>query len=322
MNDVIDFSGAYRDCALCPRRCHVDRTAGQLGFCGADDAPRVARAALHFWEEPPISGDSGSGTVFFAHCQLQCAYCQNARISRRFIDESRNPWARWRVGADDLAEMFLGLEGEGANNINLVSATQYLPTVVEAVGLARRRGLQIPIVFNTGGYERAETVRALAGIVDIYLVDIKHADPLFAARYAQAPDYPQVARAAVAEMVTQTGAPVYRELPTGEEVMASGTIVRHLLLPGRIDEAEDIVRHLGTEYGDRIVVSLMSQYVPLVDADEYPELAERVDPIDYDNLVDFSCMFDFDECFMQDPDSSQGSFIPDFSGEGVIHRGR
>lgn len=314
------FEDAYRDCTLCPRRCHADRTAGRLGFCGADDAPRVARAALHFWEEPPISGESGSGTVFFAHCQLQCAYCQNARISRARIASRGNPWADLRLSADDLAEIFLDLERQGANNINLVSATQYLPTVAEAIATSRERGMRVPIVMNTGGYESVETIRSLSGLVDIYLVDIKHADPVSSARYAQAPDYPQAAWAALDAMVAQTGAPVYLEKSGGEEVMASGTIVRHLLLPGRIDEAEEVVRRLGTEYGDRIVVSLMSQYVPLVDGGAFPELAVPVDPVDYENLVDFSCMYDFNECFMQDPESSQESYIPDFSGEGVIRR--
>lgn len=315
LNGLYDI---YRDCTLCPRSCHADRTNGQVGYCGASDEVKVARAALHYWEEPPISGDNGSGTVFFAHCQLQCVYCQNAKISRAKIDPIENPWISKSVDAAQLARMFLNLEAEGANNINLVSATQYLPTVINAIVLARKEGLRVPIVYNTGGYEKVETLRLLSGFVDVYLTDVKHWDPASGARYAKAANYPKVALSALSEMVSQTGAPKYISYSTGEEIMESGTIVRHLLLPGALDEAERILDYLGTEYGDRIVVSLMSQYVPMVDAKKYPEIAMRIDPVDYDNLVDYSCNFDFDECFMQESDSAETEYIPDFGGEGLI----
>ena len=307
----------YADCTLCPRACHVNRLAGQVGYCGAGAGTLVARAARHYWEEPPISADNGSGTVFFAHCQMQCVYCQNAAISRRSIDLAANPWARRPLSAADLAEVFASLADEGAVNINLVSATQYTPTVVEALRIARDRGLAVPIVYNTGGYESVETLRLYAGLVDVYLTDLKHLDRAAAARYANAPDYPEVAMRALDEMVAQTGAPVYEELETGEEILASGTIVRHLLLPGALDDAERVVRYLGTEYGDRVAVSLMSQYVPLVDPARYPEIACRIDPVDYENLVDYACMFDFDECFIQEQESADEAYIPPFDGEGV-----
>lgn len=309
----------YEDCTLCPRECHANRRAGQLGFCGASDKVRVARAALHFWEEPPISGDNGSGTVFFAHCQLQCVYCQNARISRSRIDAAANPWASVEVDAGMLARIFMDLESQGANNVNLVSATQYLPTVADAIVQARDMGLAIPVVYNTGGYESVATLRAISGLVDVYLADFKHWSSSAAARYAHASDYPEVARRAIAEMVAQTGAPDYMEMPTGEVVLERGTIVRHLLLPGQLDDAESIVRYLGSEYGSEVVVSLMSQFVPMADPDAYPEIACKVDMVDYDNLVDLACAFDFDECFIQEEESAEAKYIPSFDGQGVLN---
>lgn len=308
----------YEDCTLCPRRCHANRHAGQLGLCGASDKVRVARAALHYWEEPPISGESGSGTVFFAHCQLQCVYCQNAQISRSTIDASSFPWATYEVTTAHLAQIFLDLQAKGANNINLVTATQYLPSVVDAIHQAREGGLTVPIVYNTGGYETLKTIRLLSGVVDIYLTDLKHRSKDLAEKYSHASNYPEVAIKALDEMVSQVGAPVYYENQKGETLLASGVVVRHLLLPGLLDEAEDVVRYLGTEYGDRIVVSLMNQYVPLVDEKAYPEIACHVDQSDYDNLVEFSRAFDFAECFIQEKGSDTEDFIPSFTGEGVL----
>ena len=304
----------YRDCTLCPRECHADRTRGQLGYCGASDQVRIARAALHYWEEPPISGDNGSGTVFFAHCPLQCAYCQNEQISRRDIDPVANPWVRRSFDAGELADIFLALEARGANNINLVTAVHYTPTVIAALRIARDRGLAVPIVYNTGGYEKVGTLRLYRGLVDVYLADYKHIEPAFANRYSRAPDYPQVVERALAEMVGQTGSPWYEELPTGEEVMVCGTIVRHLMLPGGIDESERIVQYLGSEYGDRVAVSLMSQYVPMPSA-VLPELCRRLDPVEYGNLVDHAMNYDFDECFIQEPGAADACFIPPFDGE-------
>ena len=309
-----DLAGLYRDCTLCPRECHADRTRGQLGYCGASDQVRIARAALHYWEEPPISGDNGSGTVFFAHCPLQCAYCQNEQISRRAIDPSGNPWVRRSYSASDLADIFLALEAQGANNINLVTAVHYTPTIVAALRIARGRGLAVPIVYNTGGYEKVETLRLYRDLVDVYLADFKHIEPALANRYSHAPDYPQIVERALAEMVGQTGSPWYEELPTGEEVMVCGTIVRHLMLPGGIDESERIVEYLGCEYGDRVAVSLMSQYIPMPSA-VLPELGRRLDPVEYGNLVDHAMNFDFDECFIQDMGAADACYIPPFDGE-------
>lgn len=310
----------YEDCTLCPRQCHVNRCAGQLGFCGASDKVRVARAALHFWEEPPISADNGSGTVFFAHCQLQCVYCQNSQISRAKIDKTQN-WTNVDVNAEMLSNIFLDLESQGANNINLVSSTQYLPTVADGICRARTKGLAVPIVFNSGGYESVSTLRTISGLIDVYLVDFKHWSADTASRYAHAPNYPEVARLAIAEMVLQTGAPDYMEMKTGEEILSRGTIVRHLLLPGQLDDAESIVRYLGTEYGDKVVLSLMSQYIPLADVANYPEIACKIDMCDYDNLVDFACAFDFDECFIQEEESADTQYIPSFDSLGVLGEG-
>lgn len=279
----------------------------------------VARAELHFWEEPLISGEAGSGTVFFAHCPLGCVYCQNRAISQ---DEAGRV-----VSVERLAEMMLRLQGRGALNINCVTPTHYAPSIREAVRLARERGLALPLVWNTSGYETVEAVRANAGFVDVYLTDLKYADPELGARYSRVPDYPQRALAALDAMVEQTGRAVFDE-HRGQERMVRGVIVRHLLLPGHLDDSKRVVDLLHDRYGGRIRLSLMNQYTPvLVTAAEagdaeavrilerYPNLGRAVSEEEYEELLDHADALGVEDYFWQQGGTCSESFIPEFSAE-------
>ena len=307
-------------CMLCPRQCQIKREEGKRGFCGESDLVRLSRAALHMWEEPCISGINGSGAVFFSGCTLRCVYCQNYHIANSEIGKI--------VSVERLSEIFLELQEQGANNINLVTPGQYVPHIIRAVEQARRQGLAVPIVYNTGSYENVDTIKALEGIVDIYLPDFKYMDPFLAAKYSHAPDYPQTAKAAIAEMVRQQPRPVFAwEEKRGEDVpeeacekavMKRGVIVRQLLLPGCLKDARNIVRYLYETYQNKIYVSLMSQYTPLEHVRDYPELAHRVSRRTYDRYVDAAIALGITQAFIQEPGVAKESFIPDFSNaEGV-----
>lgn len=293
-------------CRLCPRECGADRLSGQAGACGAvGDQIRVARAALHFWEEPCLSGSDGSGAVFFSFCPLKCVYCQNRAISRG--DAGKN------ISIERLAEIFLELQAQKAHNINLVTPTHYVPQIVLALREAKRQGLPIPVVCNCGGYEKPETLRLLDGLVDIYLPDFKYLSPETAGRYSGAPDYPERAKEALAEMVRQVGEPVFDI----HGIMQKGVIVRHLLLPGRLREAKDVIRYLYETYGDRIYLSLMSQFTPLENVAGWPELNRTVTEEEYNDLVDYALNLGVENGFIQEGGAADESFIPQFDCEGV-----
>ena len=311
----------YRDCTLCPRECHADRQNGAKGVCAVDATLRVARAALHFWEEPCISGTNGSGAVFFSGCAMHCAFCQNEQIARGE--------AGIAISGERLAEIFLELQEQKANNINLVTPGQYMPHIIEAVEAARRQGLTIPIVYNTSAYENVEQLKRLEGIVDIYLPDFKYIDPQTAQKYSHAPDYPEVAKAAIAEMVRQQPQPrfmwenpIRKDIPTEAEegaIMRCGVIVRQLLLPGKVREAEKIVSYLYEHYGNQIYLSMMSQYTPLPHAKRFPELARKVSHREYEDYINEAIRIGIEQAFIQEGDVAQESFIPDFlDGEGVL----
>ena len=293
-------------CRLCPRNCGVDRSR-QTGFCKAGNKVKLARAALHFWEEPCISGEEGSGTVFFSGCPLQCVFCQNHQISAECYGKE--------VSIKRLAEIFLELQNQGANNINLVTGGHFVPQIIAALDQARKKGLNLPIVYNTSGYEKVETLRRLNGYVDVYLPDFKYLDPEHAKKYSGAEDYPEVAKAALEEMVRQTGNPVFNDVG----IMTKGVIVRHLLLPGCLRDARRIVKYLYETYGDQIYMSLMNQYTPLdtLNREKYPELAKKVTKKAYDVLVDYAIDLGVEQAFIQEGETAKESFIPDFSYEGV-----
>ena len=298
-------------CTLCPRACGADRAAGQAGYCGADGRLLVARAALHHWEEPCLSGRPddarGSGTVFFTHCALRCCYCQNYPISQQGAGKA--------ITAARLAEIFLRLQRDGARNLNLVTATQYLPFVVEALDAARAAGLTLPVVYNTGGYETVDTVRALAGYVDVWLTDFKYASPALAAQLSAAPDYPAVAEAALRQMLAQTGAPVY----DGEGFLRRGVIVRHLALPGQWQDSRAVLRTLARlrdEAGVPFVPSLMSQFTPFYKAAEHG-LGRRITTYEYRRVVDEAIRLGLTEGYMQEKSSAREEYTPPFDLEGV-----
>ncbi len=294
-------------CELCPRRCGADRAAGQQGRCHAPAGLLLARAALHLWEEPCLAGDSGAGTVFFVGCPLGCVYCQNAAIAR---GEGGIP-----VTPERLADIFLELEAKGAKTVDLVTPTHYAHLLATAIDLARRAGLTLPIVYNCGGYERVETLRTLRGYIDVYMPDLKYADATLAARYSAAPDYPEVARAAIDEMVRQCPHPVIGD----DGIMQSGVLVRHLMLPGAYRNSHDVLKYLATTYGDRIFISLMNQYTPPAGIGErFPELAEPVRERDYRRLVAYATRLGVTQAYVQEDGTVSESFIPAFDGEGVL----
>ncbi len=295
---------------LCPRGCGANRAAGERGACGAGAELAVARAALHFWEEPPISGNAGSGTVFFSHCPLRCIYCQNHEIAVGRAGRA--------ITADRLAEIFLELQSAGALNVNLVTPTHYLPQIKHAIDAARSVGLSLPIVYNTSGYETPGAIRSLAGYVDVYLTDFKYWSDDPARAYSHASDYREAACSALDEVVSQIGGLAYGEI-AGEDgpVLSRGVVVRHMMLPGLLDDSKAIVAHLAERYGDSIALSLMNQYTPLRAFPEHPALNERVPAEDYEALLDFADGLGIEDYFWQEGDAVGESFIPAFDGSGV-----
>lgn len=294
-------------CELCPRECGADRQAGAFGFCGVPSEVYLARAALHFWEEPCISGTRGSGTVFFSGCVLRCVYCQNYEVAHARAGQA--------VSISRLAEIFLELQAQGAHNINLVTPTHYVPQIRAAALEAREKGLAIPFVFNCGGYEKTDTLQMLEGIVDIYLTDFKYMDPEAARRYSGAGDYPEKARTALAEMVRQCPSAEFDD----EGIMQKGVIVRHLLLPGMVKNGKAVLDYLYGTYGDQIWVSLMNQYTPFPRVKErYPEIGRKVTKREYRSLVDHALDLGFVNAFIQEGGTAEESFIPAFDGEGVV----
>ena len=300
-----DWMKPFENCTLCPRKCGANRNSGKAGACHVDAQMRVARAALHFWEEPCIAGEEGSGAVFFAGCTLGCVFCQNTEISRGQAGES--------VSVEQLAEIFLKLQEQGANNINLVTAGHYVPAVTESLRRAKDMGLMVPVVYNSSGYELPETLRLLEGLVDIYLPDLKYMDGQLAGKYSRAQDYPDVAKAALAEMVRQCPVCEFDE----RGMMKKGVIVRHLLLPGHVRDSKAVLKYLHETYQEQIYISIMSQYTPMPQMAKYPELNRRVTKREYSRLLDYAIELGIENGFFQEGDPVGESFIPAFNGEGV-----
>ena len=287
----------YTACSLCARNCLVDRTSGEVGYCRMTADCRIARAALHMWEEPIISGDRGSGTVFFVGCSLGCIYCQNRAISRGECGRV--------VSISELADTYLALESEGAHNINLVTPTHFTPSIIESVKEARERGLSVPVVYNTSSYDSVETIRMLSDTVDIFLPDLKYYRSATAKKYSFSADYPEIARAAIDEMVKSRPEPIIED-----GIMKSGVVVRILLLPGLLAEAKLNLKYLYDTYKDSIYISLMSQYTPM---DGMPRpLDRRVTRAEYRELVDYAVSLGVKNAFTQERESAIESFIPDF----------
>lgn len=292
-------------CSLCPRMCGTDRAAGQKGFCGGGNLVRVARAALHYWEEPCISGESGSGTVFFSGCTMRCVFCQNKEISRSEVGKE--------ITIERLAEIYLELAAKGANNINLVTPMHYAPQITAALDIARKNGLTLPIVWNTGGWERRESIAAVRDYADIWLSDFKYFDSSLGESLSKAPNYFSVAAAALDQMVKQTCEPVFDE----NDMMRRGVIVRHLMLPGHLDDTKNVLHFLYENYGDSIWISIMNQYTPMCSDPRFPELSRTVSDEEYNEAIDFACELGIENAFVQEGGTVGESFIPPFDLSGV-----
>ena len=305
-DDLWEIKALMQDCTLCPRRCHADRWHGQTGFCGQTALLTAARAALHFWEEPCISGSAGSGTVFFSGCNLQCAFCQNHSIA---LGESGQT-----VSLERLCQIFLELQEKGACNINLVTPSHYIPQICFSLRQAKANGLSIPVVYNTSSYEEVSSLRLLEGLVDIYLPDLKYFSGELSGRFSHAADYFEKACAAISEMYRQTGHPVF-DKDTG--LMKRGMIVRHLLLPGQTKDSKKVLRYLHETYGDNIYISIMNQYTPLPHVAHIPELNRKVTDAEYQRVLSFAEKIGISQGYMQEGEAASESFIPDFNGEGL-----
>ena len=295
----------YENCLLCPRKCGINRSTGQTGVCGVSSEIKVARAALHYWEEPCISGKRGSGAVFFSGCSLHCVFCQNREIS----DGKEGKV----ISKERLSDIFMELADKGANNINLVTPGQYIPDIVWAVNDAKSRGMKLPIIYNTSGYENVTELKLLEGIVDVYLPDFKYMDSTLSARYSRAKDYPSVAKQALSEMVRQQPDVVIDDA-TG--LIQKGVIVRQLLLPGHVNDAKAVLKYLYDTYHDHVYISMMSQFTPIALKD-YPEISRTVTKREYERLVNYALEIGITNAFIQEGDVAKDSFIPAFDCEGV-----
>lgn len=306
MNDKFsDYKKILNNCDLCPRNCHVDRTSGQRGYCGQTDKLVVARAALHMWEEPCISGTRGSGTVFFSGCSVGCVYCQNHNIAEGKAGKI--------ITTKRLSEIFIELQNKGAHNINLVTPSHYIPQIIDAVSLSRSNGFSVPVVYNTSGYEKLEAIRMLKGTVDIYLPDLKYMDGAIAQMYSNCKDYFLYASAAIKEMVNQVPEPEF----DSDGIMTKGVIVRHMMLPGYLEDSKNIIKYLYDTFGNKIYMSIMNQYTPLPHVSPYPEINRKITDKEYDELIDYAVESGVENGFIQEGETQSESFIPEFNGEGV-----
>lgn len=314
--DLSDHNDPYRHCSLCPRECGVDRTQGSTGICRSDDTPKVARVSLHMWEEPPISGSSGSGMIFFSGCSLGCIYCQNHLISRSSVGE--------RFDEVRLADAMLSLQDQNAMNVNLVTPTHFAPTIRKAITLAKKEGLRIPIVWNTSGYEKMSCIQSNDGLIDIYLSDVKYAENDLAYRYSSAKGYLDHTLNSIDAMLESVGEPTFDTFGKDRR-MIKGIIVRHMVLPGEINDSKKVLDALFARYGNSILYSIMNQYTPvlktLADANDdeassalkrFSNLGRSVSAEEYEAVLDYADSIGIEDYFWQDGESCKESFIPDF----------
>lgn len=301
------FPYSYDDCTLCPRMCHVDRRV-RTGYCGCTSRPTVARAALHHWEEPCISGTKGSGTVFFGGCTLDCCFCQNYPVSHQGVGKEVTP--------EDLCRVFLRLQARGAHNINLVTATQHLPSVTAALDMARP-SLTIPVVYNCGGYERPPVIESLSPYVDIWLPDLKYFDPALSRRYSGAENYFSCASEAISRMIRQTGPPVV----DSQGLLRSGVVIRHMVLPGARQDSMKLLAWIHEHLpGGWYYLSLLSQYTPFYrvkTTPDYPEINRRITTYEYEKVLDYAIELGLTDGYMQKKSSAREEYTPPFDLEGV-----
>jgi len=287
-------------CNLCPRKCNIDRSK-KVGVCGAKDKLTIARFSLHYWEEPCISGNQGSGTIFFTYCNLKCIFCQNYKISKNHIGQE--------ITVEEFADICLNLQKQKAKNINLVTPTHFVSLIIEGLKLAKEKGLNIPIVYNTSGYETVETIKMLNGFIDIYLPDLKYMDDNLAIRYSHAPNYFKYASNAIEEMVKQVGNPTFDK----DGIMKKGVIVRHLVLPTHQEDSKNILKYLYDTYKDNIYISIMNQYTPIKKFKRYQNLNKKITDEIYQEIIDYALDIGITKAFIQEGEPQSESFIPEFS---------
>lgn len=294
----------YESCCLCPRNCKVNRKL-KLGYCKADDKLRVARIAPHYWEEPCISGEHGSGAIFFSYCSLRCVYCQNHEIVSGKGKE---------ISIEYLAERMIDLQNLKCHNINLVTPTHYVPSIIKAISKAKSLGLCIPVVYNCSGYENIQTLKALSGAIDIYMPDFKYSDDSIAHNYSNANNYSSIAKLAIDEMISQVGPPVYDD----NGMLKKGVIIRVLALPSNENNTKGVLKIIKKNWNGKVIVSLMSQYTPMKHISEiFPELGEKISTEEYEELIGYAKGLRIDNLYTQDGDSAIESFIPNFNLEEV-----
>lgn len=291
----------FKNCNLCPRNCNINREK-EHGYCHANNKLKIARAALHYYEEPCISGTNGSGAIFFTYCNLKCIFCQNYEISTKNIGKE--------ISIEKLSDICLNLQNQGANNINLVTPTHYILLIKEALIKAKNKGLTIPIIYNTSGYEKVSSLKLLEGLIDIYIPDLKYKSEILGKKYSNAPDYFNITTKAIKEMYRQVGKPKFSK----EGIMQKGLIVRHLAIPENEKDSKEILTYLYNTYKNNIYISLMNQYTPIRKT-KYNELNRKLSKKEYYNLIDYAISLGIENCFVQEEGTQKKSFIPDFKNQ-------
>lgn len=295
----------YKNCSICPRNCRIDRTNVQIGYCQSGHEIKAALASVHMWEEPPISGSCGSGTIFFSGCNLRCVFCQNYTISSENSGKT--------ISTERLSEIMLEQQAKGVHNINLVTATHFIPSIIKAVQKAKNNGLKIPIVYNTGGYEKVESIKMLEGTVDIYLPDIKYFSSELSLKYSGASDYFDYASEAVLEMYHQTGNNIYDD----NGIMKSGVIIRHMIMPSHKEDSYKVLDWIRDNIGTEACVSLLSQYTPAYNAEKYKEINRKLMSLEYTRVIEHFFDIGLKNGFMQEKSSAESKYTPIFDLSGL-----
>lgn len=298
-------------CYICPRKCGADRET-EKGFCGCDNYISIKSAFPHFWEEPCISGNKGSGAIFFEGCQLHCIFCQNEKISVGSKDKTNNEEKR-NIHNEKVYDIFFSLAEKGVHNINLVTPDAYIPLLIPYIKESKKKGLKIPFIMNCSGYEKEELISSLKNVIDIYIPDFKYMSPLLAKKYSNAPDYPSIAKKAIDMMINQQPECIFDK----NGIMQKGVIVRHMLIPDNLHDSKKILYYLHSEYGDSIYISIMSQYTP-TKHHKYKELNRKVTEEEYDALINYALSIGIKNSFIQETEAANESFIPDFSKDSIL----
>lgn len=295
-------------CTLCGRNCRVNRLKGEIGFCNSGFNIKIAHVSLHRWEEPCISGTKGSGTIFFSNCNLNCVFCQNHAISHEGVGIE--------VSIERLSEIFLEQQKSGAHNINLVTPTHYVPQIISALDIAKKKGLNIPVLYNTNSYENIHTIKSLEGYIDVYLPDLKYFKNKYSKKYSNADSYFSIASQAISEMVNQVGKACFND----KELITRGVIIRHLMLPGLLFDSKKVIDYIYDNYGSNVYISLMNQYTPMFNSGKYPEINKELNPKHYDSIIDYCITLGVHNAFIQENGTASENYVPDFDLSRVINK--